>query len=444
MAETTPNRRPPKKKSRTGLIVGIVLAALLGSAIAAMVLRDSDGEGVLVETEKVQRRNITQTVYGRGTIDPETQLVISSEVSGEIVFLGAKEGDVVQKGQVLVKINPQSMLAQQSESQAAISAAQARLASAKAGLLRQQTELARIQQLFDKNLSTRQELDNAKSQVQISEAEMDAAGFNVDQARANARMVQESLNKTTIRAPISGTVVKLNSKVGEKVVGAIQMTGTEIMTIADLTVIEAVVDVSENDVVQVKAGDTADVEVDAIANEKFKAFVSQIANSPKKSGLGTTDQVTNFEVRVRFVTPDPRLRPGMTATATVKTATAKSVLSVPLQSVTSRDADKEQDSIRAAEEEERNVKNVKLAPKKEEKAQPIVFVKVGDTVAVRNVEYGIRDDQYYEIKSGLKEGEEIISGGYKAISKDLEPGSKVRIDLEAKNKEKKEKKGGEK
>lgn len=443
MAETTTNRRPPKKKSRTGLIVGIVLVVLLGSAIAAMVLRDSEGEGTLVETEKVQRRDITQTVYGRGTIDPETQLVISSEVSGEIVFLGAKEGDVVQKGQVLVKINPQSMLAQQSESQAAISAAQARLASAKASLLRQQTELARIQQLFDKNLSTRQELDNAKSQVQISEAEVDAAGFGIDQARANSRMVQESLNKTTIRAPISGTVVKLNSKVGEKVVGAIQMTGTEIMTIADLSVIEAVVDVSENDVVQVKLNDTVDVEVDAIANEKFKAYVSQIANSPKKSGLGTTDQVTNFEVRVRFVNPDSRLRPGMTATATVKTATAKNVLSVPLQSVTSRDENKEEDSIRAAEEEERNVKNVKLASKKEEKAQPIVFVKVGDSVTVRKVEYGIRDDQYYEIKSGLKEGEEIISGGYKAISKDLEEGSKVRIDLEAKKKDKKEK-GGKK
>lgn len=443
MAETTTNRRPPKKKSRTGLIVGIVLVALLGSAIAAMVLRDSEGEGILVEIEKVQRRDITQTVYGRGTIDPETQLVISSEVSGEIIFLGAKEGDVVQKGQVLVKINPQSMLAQQSESQAAISAAQARLASAKAGLLRQQTELSRIQQLFDKNLSTRQELDNAKSQVQISEAEVDAAGFAVDQARANSRMVQESLNKTTIRAPITGTIVKLNSKVGEKVVGAIQMTGTEIMTIADLSVIEAVVDVSENDVVQVKLNDTADVEVDAIANEKFKAYVSQIANSPKKSGLGTTDQVTNFEVRVRFVNPDSRLRPGMTATATVKTATAKNVLSVPLQSVTSRDENKEEDSIRAAEEEERNVKNVKLASKKEEKAQPIVFVKVGDTVTVRKVEYGIRDDQYYEIKSGLNEGEEIISGGYKAISKDLEEGSKIRIDLEAKKKDKKEK-GGKK
>jgi len=443
MAETTTNRRPPKKKSRTGLIVGIVLAVLLGSAIAAMVLRDSDGEGILVETEKVQRRDITQTVYGRGTIDPETQLVISSEVSGEIVFLGAKEGDVVQKGQVLVKINPQSMLAQQSEAQAAISGAQARLASAKAGLIRQQTELARIQQLFDKNLSTRQELDNAKSQVQVSEAEVDAAGFAVDQARANSRMVQESLNKTTIRAPITGTIVKLNSKVGEKVVGAIQMTGTEIMTIADLSVIEAVVDVSENDVVQVKLNDTADVEVDAIANEKFKAYVSQIANSPKKSGLGTTDQVTNFEVRVRFVNPDPRLRPGMTATATIKTATAKNVLSVPLQSVTSRDEDKEKDSIRAAEEEERSVKNVKLASKKEEKAQPMVFVKIGDSVTIRKVEYGIRDEQYYQITSGLNEGEEVISGGYKAISKDLEQGTKVRIDLEAKKKEKNEK-GGKK
>ncbi|MCC7438528.1 MAG: efflux RND transporter periplasmic adaptor subunit [Armatimonadetes bacterium] len=443
MAETTTNRRPLKKKSRTGLIVGIVLAVLLGSAIAAMVLRDSDGEGILVETEKVQRRDITQTVYGRGTIDPETQLVISSEVSGEIVFLGAKEGDVVQKGQVLVKINPQSMLAQQSEAQAAISGAQARLASAKAGLIRQQTELARIQQLFDKNLSTRQELDNAKSQVQISEAEVDAAGFAVDQARANSRMVQESLNKTTIRAPITGTIVKLNSKVGEKVVGAIQMTGTEIMTIADLSVIEAVVDVSENDVVQVQLNDTADVEVDAIANEKFKAYVSQIANSPKKSGLGTTDQVTNFEVRVRFVNPDPRLRPGMTATATIKTATAKNVLSVPLQSVTSRDEDKEKDSIRAAEEEERSVKNVKLASKKEEKAQPMVFVKVGDSVTIRKVEYGIRDEQYYQITSGLNEGEEVISGGYKAISKDLEQGSKVRIDLEVKKKEKNEK-GGKK
>lgn len=414
-----------KKKRRTGLVVGI-LAVLVVLAVAAIVMTKKGAQdAVIVETQKVTTRTIRQTVTATGVIDPETQVKISPEVSGEIVYLGVVEGQVVTKGQVLVKINPQSMLAQRDEASAGILAAQARAAQSKASLLRSQQDLARVQQLFEKKLATNQELDAAQAQVKIGAAEADATRFQVAQSQASLRQVTESLNKTTIVAPLSGVVTKLNSKLGEKVVGAIQMTGTEIMTIADLSVIESVVNVSETNVVQVHSGDTADVEVDAIPNQKFKAVVSRIANSPKAAGVGTQEQITNFEVRLRFLDPDTRFRPGMTAFATIKTAEKADVLTVPVGSVTTRE--KKTDVQKAkSESDESGAKNVNIErAAKDNRPEPIVFVKLGDTVAARKVTTGISDDQYVEIVGGLKPGETVVSGSYKAISKDLEEGMRV-------------------
>ncbi len=414
-------KRRPRRNSRTGLyiIIGVVVLAAITTM---MVLNGKKETGVSVEVQTVSYRPITQTVTATGVVDPETQVKISSEVSGEIIFLGVKEGDRVQKGQVLVRINPSQMMAQLDEARASIASAQARMAQAKANLLRAQQELARIEQLHEKKLSTQQELETAQTQVRVNSSEVDAARYLVEQNQASFRNVQQSVSKTTIVSPISGIVTKLNSKLGEKVVGAIQMTGTEIMTIADISVIEAVVDVPETDVVQVHMGDTAEVEVDAMPGERFLAEVSQIANSPKQSGVNTQEQMTNFEVHLRFINPDARFRPGMTATSTIRTARNLRALAVPIQAVTTRS---KRDTVK--EEEDPAVRNVKEREQKDDRPKPIVFVKTGDSVAARPVTTGIRDDQFIEILSGLKQGDTIISGNYKAVSRDLEEGSKISV-----------------
>lgn len=421
-------RRPLRRKPRrAGLVVSLVIAALVTASILAVVFGSSAGkDGIPVETVAVSRRTITQTVTATGIIDPETQVKISSEVSGEIVYIGVEEGEVVRKGELLVRINPESMTAQVDEARAGVLGARAREAQAQASLLRSKQDLDRMQQLYERKLSTQQELDAATASVKIATAELEGAGYSTRQAEASLRRIRESLARTSIYAPISGVVTKLNSKVGEKAVGAIQMTGTEIMTIADLSTIEAVVDVSETDVVGISLGDTAQVEVDAMPDRKFTAHVSRIANSPKQIGAGSQDQVTNFEVRIRFLDPDARLRPGMSATATICVARQASVISVPIQSVTTRDtsttrADADDDIARNRVLESASALRV-------ERPKPVVFVRLGDTVTMIGVGTGIRDNEYIQITSGLRGGERVVSGSYKAITKDLESGSRV-IDM---------------
>ncbi len=421
--EVAPIRR--KKKTRTGLVL-LLLGFLVIMVIAVMVImRGGKEQATAVELEKVSTRTIVQTVTATGIIDPETQVKISPEVSGEIIFLGAQEGEQVKKGQVLVRINPESIVAQVEQAQAGIAAAQARQAQARATLLRNEQDLARIQQLHQKKLSTDQDLEAAQAQMNIAQADADAARYQVVQAQASYRQVRESLGKTTITSPISGVITKLNSKIGEKVVGAIQMTGTEIMTVADLSVIESVVDVSETDVVQVSIGDTAEVEVDALPNRKFLAVVSRIANSPKQSGIGTQEQLTNFEVRLRFLDPDPRFRPGMTVVSMIRTEIKSNIITVPIQSVTTREDESDKDA-ELEQEQDKGVTNTALErTQRDSRPTPVVFVKEGNVARTRAVQTGIRDDQYIEITSGLKAGDTVISGPYKAITKDLKDGEKV-------------------
>lgn len=408
-----------------GLIVTILIAVLVVLTVVVVMFSSSSvKDGVPVETVLVGRRSIVQTVTATGVIDPETQVKISSEVSGELVYIGVEEGATVKKGQLLVRINPESITAQVDEARAGILGARARESQAKASLLRNQQDQERVRQLFERKLATQQELDAANAGVSIARAELEGAQYSTRQAEAGLRRIRESLARTSIYAPISGVVTKLNSKVGEKVVGAIQMTGTEIMTIADLSVIEAVVDVSETDVVSVSLGDTAGVEVDAMPARKFLAYVSRIANSPKQTGVGSQDQVTNFEVRVRFVDPDSRLRPGMTATSTIRVASKSNVLAVPIQSVTTRDTTKLSDEGEDGEVA-RNRAVERAQELRNERPKPVVFVRQGDSVRMVIVTTGIRDNEYIEVVSGLKGGERVVSGSYKAIAKDLEDRSRV-------------------
>ena len=434
------SRKKKAKKKRRGLIVGVILAVLVLITVAA-VMSSSEDEGISVEVQSASYRTIIQSVTATGVIEPQTQLKISSEVSGEIVFLAVKEGDVVHQGEVLVRINPESMNAQLDQARAGISGSLAREAQATANLARAEADLGRLKQLMEKKLATAQEMDAAETQVRVARAELDAARFSTQQARAQLRQMQESVAKTTIVAPMSGVVTKLNSKLGEKVVGAIQMTGTEIMTIADLSTIEAVVDVSETDVVQVTLGDAAEIELDAIPDRKYNAIVSAIANSPKTTASAMQqEQITNFQVRLRITNPDARFRPGMTATATIQTDRADRVLSVPIQAVTAREV---KDSLREEQEQvgdDDGATNVKLdVTPKADRPPPVVFVRSGDSVIMRTVKTGVRDDQYIQIVGGLKPGEEVVSGSYKAISKELEDGSTITVTNKDKAKKAKKK-----
>ncbi len=421
MANRVQPNKKRRKKSRSGLIVLSIVGIIILFVAARFLFGEKEPDGMKVEAENAAMRTIVETVTASGEIEPETQVVVSSEVSGEIVFLGAEEGESVQKGQVLVRINPESMIAQREQAEASILSAKTRVASSKAGMLKAQTEYKRLKNLHEKKLVTDQELETAESQVQITEADHEAAQYQVQQAEASYRQVQESVKKTTIVSPISGVVTKLNMKVGEKVVGAIQMTGTEIMTVADLSVIEAVVDVVETDVVGVDVGDEAEIEVDAFGSQKFRGIVSRIANSATSTGMGTQDQLTNFEVRLRFLDPDPRFRPGMRATAFITTEKKENVITVPIQSVTTR---KKKVEI----ETDENVRDLRMKDEGDErKPQTVVFVVQGDSVMLKEVSTGIQDDQYIEITDGLSEGIQVVSGSYQAISKDLEEGSKIRI-----------------
>jgi HlyD family secretion protein len=424
-------KKKGKKRGR-GVIIAVAII-VLGIITVALLMSSKGEEGTTVEVTAASYRTIVQTVTATGVIEPQTQLKISSEVSGEIVYLAVKEGDVVSQGEVIVRINPESMNAQLDQGRAAISGAQAREAQAAANLMRAEADLGRLKQLFEKKLATAQEMDAAENQVRVARAEVDAARFGTQQSRASLRQMQESVAKTTIVAPMSGVVTKLNSKLGEKVVGSNMMAGTEIMTIADLSTIEAVVDVSETDVVQVSLGDPAEIEFDAIPDRKYRAVVSAIANSPKTSMGGMTqEQITNFQVRLRILEPDSRFRPGMTATATIQTERAEKVLAVPIQSVTARE---EKDSLReevSRAGDDQEATNVRLDQgSKPSRPDPVVFVRSGDSVIVRKVKTGVRDNEFIQV-TGLKPGEEVVSGSYKAISKDLENGSKIVIEKEKK------------
>lgn len=424
-----------RRKRKSGLILFLILGALVAVVLFLLLRGGGDGEGLLVETEQAMARTITETVTAPGVIEPETQVVISSEVSGEIVYLAVEEGAAVQKGQVLVRINPESMLAELEQANAAILASKSRVASARASMLKAESELERLRKLHEKKLVTDQELETARTQMEVSRAEVEASQYQVDQSQASYRQVQESVKKTTIVSPISGVVTKLNVKPGEKVVGAIQMTGTEIMTVADLSVIESVVDVVETDVVGINVGDEAEIEVDALPGEKFRAIVSRIANSPKTVGTaGTQDQLTNFEVRLRFLAPDSRFRPGMRTTAIITTERKQGVVSVPIQAVTARreglpegeNAPQDAKEEGGEGEEMGTVRDLRLEEEEEPEKKTVVFVVQGDSVVTQEVSTGIRDDRYVEIVSGLSAGTEIVSGSYQAISKDLENGTKIR------------------
>lgn len=411
------------KKSKKKLIIFGGLGLLLVVVILLVILGGSKEEIFSVQTEKVEKRTITQIVSATGTINPVYKVTISAEATGEIVSLPIKEGDIVKRGQILVRIKPDNYEAQKNRAAAGLDQARASLASTKAQLDKVELDYKRVQDLAKKGLSSESELETAKSNYLQALGNYNAQQSMVIQAEASLKDATVNLGKTVVTAPMDGVVTKLDVDLAQRVLGSNFSPGTEMLTVSDLRQIEATVDVDENDVVLIAKGDSAKIHIDAFRDRTFKGVVTQIGNSAITKGAGTQDQVVNFEVKILLVNPDNNIRPGMSCDGDILTETKQNVLAIPIQSVTARvDKAKMAAPEQSAQVAQQNNKTVKSNKPKE-----VVFVVDNGKAKMMEVKTGISDDTYIEVESGLKGTEEVVSGPYRAISKDLEDGSKISV-----------------
>ncbi|MFN8361389.1 MAG: efflux RND transporter periplasmic adaptor subunit [Candidatus Kapaibacterium sp.] len=425
-----------KKNSKAKVITWILLGVVvIGGASTAYVASKRD-KGTMVTTEKVSRRNITQIVSAIGKIQPETEVKISSEASGEVVFLGAKDGDTVKTNQVLVRIKPDLIETQLEQFEASAHSAQVSIDAVKSEVSRSEADLKRISELYKKEFASREEFDRAKANFEQAQSRYQSSISDYNRAVSALKQVKVQATRTTIFAPMNGVVTSRTVELGEKVLGTAQMQGTEMMRIADLSVMNALVDVDENDIVNVKIGDTARVTVDALPDKTINGIVIAIAHSAKVNKLGTQDEVTNFQVKIRIVDNDAKLRPGMSCNVDIETETHPNVLSVPLQSVTVRDT-----ALNSSPDvTQSRVKDITADKNKRSAKRPPAVVFVNDNLKAKmvRVETGLSDRGYIEIKSGLSEKDVVISGSFQAVSRDLKDGTVITIDTAQKTKWKKE------
>ncbi len=414
------------KRNKKKIVVFSILGLLLIAIVILAILGTKKEEIIIVQTDFVKRRDITQTVTATGKIEPEIKVVITPEVSGEIVYLPVKEGDKVRKGDILLKIKQDQYLAQKERAVANLSSANANLSIQRIQLQKLEADYNRMKELYSKKLASESEYEAIKAQYETAKAQVLSAESTVRQMEAAVKEANENLAKTIITAPMDGIVSQLNVKLGERVLGTGFTQGSNLMTIADLTKMVAVVDVDENDVVLISNGDTAEVKVDAYPGKVFKGIVYEIGNTAKTRGLGTQEEVVNFEVKIRIVDSDVSLKPGMSCNVEIMTDTRTNVLAVPLQAVTIRGLEKEKSDKNNPDDE-----LVTIDRKKEEvdtKSLEGVFVVKDNRVKFVNVKTGISDDTYIEIIEGLNGEEEIVTGSYRAISRELKDGSKVRVE----------------
>lgn len=443
-----------KSKRRLWIIIGAVV--VIAIIVIFAVMKGQNNTGIRIAVEPVVKRTITQTVSANGKIQPETDVKISPYISGEVIELYVKEGDQVQKGELLAKIDPEIYVSQYDQSVASLNTQKANEANAKARLsqMEAQFENARLtyerqQKLFDQKVISKADFDQAKAnfevaQAQVSSAKEDvkASEFMVKSSEAALKRSREDLTRTAIFAPNNGTVSKLSVLEGERVTGASQFSsGTEIMRLANLNEMEAQVEVNENDIIRVSMGDTALIEVDAYLNRKFKGVVTEIATSANTTGT-SVDQVTNFNVKIHLLKesyedlldPDKPnyspFRPGMSCTVEIQTETAYNVLTVPIQAVTTRISQDTLDKMNEQNVEkrqrgDREYEFVKSTRQTEE-VQECVFLYEEGIAKQQDVTTGIQDNMYIEITAGLKDSAEVITAPYSAVSKTLNDGEKVK------------------
>ncbi len=423
------------KLSRKKLYIGIAVALVVVMALVAVVSSRKGEKPIEVTTDKAVRKSITQLVTATGKIQPEVEVKIAPEVSGEIVEIPVKEGQLVKKGQLLLRIKPDSYQAQVESQQAAYNSARSASTRNRAELERAESEYRRVQSLYDRGLVSEAERRNAQTTYDMAKAALESSRFEIQRAAGAVTQIREALSKTVIYAPSDGTISALASRVGERVVGTSQFAGTEVMRIADLDHMEARVNVNENDVVNVKVGDKVRVSVDAYPDRVIDGFVREIAATALTRNAGTQEEVTNFEVKISIPDRSVRLRPGMSATADIETATVNNVVAVPIQSVTVRSTDSdlspEEREKQRTPDEGADVTNERMEKAKERaekaKLQRVVFLRDGDTVRMQKVETGIADNTHIEIKSGVKPGDEVVSGSYTAISRRLKDKAKIAL-----------------
>lgn len=375
---------------------------------------------VKVAVEKVEKRTITEAITANGKIQPEKEVKLTPDVSGEIVELTVKEGDRVEKGQLLLRIRPDVYVSQRDRSLAAISSARARLAQTEAQFIQAELAFNRSKQLFDEQTISKSEFEQAQASYTVSKAEVDAARFSVVSTEASLKEANENLTKTSIYAPMTGTVSMLLVELGERVAGTNLMAGTEMLRVADLSRMEAQVEVNENDIVRVSLGDTALIEVDAYLDKKFKGVVTEIANSAKTTGV-SADQVTNFDVKILILPESYRdveketgqnpFRPGMSATVDIQTESKPDIITVPIQSVTTRT----------------DTSKVAVSSTSDDDIRTLVFTTDGKYAFARDVKTGIQDNSYIEILSGINVDDQVISAPFSAISKKLSDSTLVEI-----------------
>jgi HlyD family secretion protein len=408
---------------KTNKILKILIPVVIILIIFAIIGKKQGWFGkamtIKVAVENAEKRTIIETITANGKIQPEKEVKISPDVSGEIVELTVKEGYEVQKGQLLLRIRPDIYISQKDRSLAAISSARARLAQAEAQYTQAELSYKRSKQLFGEQTISKSDFEQAEASYTVAKSEVDAAKFAVISSQASVKEANENLVKTSIYAPMTGTVSMLLVELGERVAGTNLMAGTEMLRVADLSRMEARVEVNENDIVKVSLGDTALIEVDAYLDRKFKGVVTEIANSAKTTGV-SADQVTNFDVKILVLPSSYQslvdagdknpFRPGMSASVDIQTESKSDIITVPIQAVTTRTD---------------TTKNVKNPSGKD--IQTLVFVSDGKYAIAKEVKTGIQDNNYIEIVSGLADSAKVIIAPFSAISKKLADSTQIEV-----------------
>jgi len=427
--------------------VKILIAVMVVLVIMAIIGKNmgwfGKAEAIGVLVEEVETRKIVETVSANGKIQPEVEVKISPEISGEIIILAVKEGDEVKEGDLLVKINPDIYLSAVDRMDAMVNTSKANLANSNARFIEAETSFKRNKKLWEEGVISDADFDAIKANLEVAQQNSIASEFNIMSSVASLKEARDKLAKTMIFAPVSGTVYMLNVEKGERVLGTSQMAGTELMRLANLNEMEVSVEVNENDIVRVSVNDTAEIEVDAYLDRKFNGLVTEVANSANIEGIGA-DQVTNFTVKIRIiqssytdlVNPEKSnvspFRPGMSATVEIRTETADDIIAVPIQAVTIRtdsldESGKKKDDESGETKKKKKKKKESQKPKSatEKKRLECVFVYEDGKAVLHYVTTGIQDNDYIEIKQGLEEGQRIIIGPYSAVSKKLKDGKEV-------------------
>lgn len=433
-----------KKSKKKWIIIGSAVLVVL--IILGIVAKNKNQEtGTPVTVEKAVIKTITQLVTATGKVQPEVEVKISTEAPGEIIELPFKEGAVVKKGDLLVKIRPDTYQSQVEQQEANLVAAKANAVQAKSQLVKAQDDFKRTDDLFHKQLMSDADFSAAKTNVEVGQANYDNALAQIRRTEGALSQARDLLNKTIIYSPMNGAISALGSEVGERVVGTGSFAGTEIMRVADLSTMEVRVKVNENDVVNVKIGDKASITIDAYPGRTFTGAVTEISSSAQNSTAGAAstqvtnaDEVSNFQVKIRISDHDVNLRPGMSATADIATQTVENVVAVPIQSVTVRAAGgmttEDLQKKNAKEAQEKSGNELELVAERENarrlagKLERIVFIKNGSKVKAQKVETGIADNTSIQVKSGVKAGDEVVSGSYAAISRKLKDGAAIQIE----------------